>query len=46
MSEQQSPKRRKWLIWLAVIVVGLPVLLYVLYYLFEVVTPQFLPSNF
>lgn len=42
MSEPPAPKRRKWLIWLAVIVVGLPVF----FYLFEVVVPQFLPSNF
>jgi len=42
MSEQTSPKRRKWLIWLAVIVVGLPIL----FYLFEFVVPKLLPPNF
>ncbi len=42
MSEQPTPKRRKWLIWLAVIILGLPIL----FYLFEFVVPKFLPSNF
>lgn len=42
MIEQPGPKRRKWLIWLAVFVVTLPVL----FYLFEFVVPKLLPSNF
>ena len=37
-----NPKSRKALIWIVVILIGLPILLY----LFENVVPNFLPANF
>ena len=37
-----SPKARKALIWIVLILVGIPIL----FYLFEYVVPRLLPANF
>jgi hypothetical protein len=37
-----SPKARKALVWILVILIGLPIL----FYLFEYVVPRLLPANF